>query len=227
MKKFFLTLILLATALTSQARTLESKISEESTSVKSCKLPAMAQEFVANLGSTVITTLTDKSKSSKQKEEDLTKLFEGSVASDAIGKFALGRKYWFRVKEKGLEDAFLNINKRYLTRTYIHRLGNNYKGQILKVKGYRPESDKKVTILSEILYDGETTPITVDWRVVQLKDGTLKIIDLIIGGVSWGVTLRDEYSAILGKNRGDVQSLINHIEEIVKNAKPLKLSGSS
>ena len=47
----------------------------------------------------------------------------------------------------------------------------------------------------------------VDWRVRESEKG-LKIIDVVVEGVSMALTQRDEFAAVLHKNGGKFGSLM-------------------
>ena len=65
--------------------------------------------------------------------------------------------------------------------------------------------------------DGEQPPLDVDWRVRLQKDGSYRIIDLTVGGVSMLITQKNEYAAIIEQNGGKVQALIDELESVVAN----------
>jgi ABC-type transporter MlaC component len=58
------------------------------------------------------------------------------------------------------------------------------------------------------------SPVNVDWRVRKLKDGNLKMIDIIVSGVSIMLVKRDEFSAYIAKN--GVDSLLARLEQEAK-----------
>lgn len=59
------------------------------------------------------------------------------------------------------------------------------------------------------------TPVEVIWRVRQ-KGDTFKIIDIIVEGVSMAMSYRNEYTAFLQKNGGDVSKLTAELEAKAK-----------
>ena len=48
----------------------------------------------------------------------------------------------------------------------------------------------------------------VDWRVRRNSTGELRIIDVIVEGISMGQTQRAEFGSVISKNGGRVSGLI-------------------
>ena len=55
-------------------------------------------------------------------------------------------------------------------------------------------------------------PVAVGWRVRE-QDAGLRIIDVVIEGVSQGITQRDEFRSIIQRNGGQLDALF----EIMRN----------
>ena len=55
-------------------------------------------------------------------------------------------------------------------------------------------------------------PVEVIWRLRQ-KDGTYRIIDIIVEGVSMAMSYRNEYSAFLQTHNGDVGALAQELRQ--------------
>ncbi|MBI3517213.1 MAG: ABC transporter substrate-binding protein, partial [Proteobacteria bacterium] len=55
-------------------------------------------------------------------------------------------------------------------------------------------------------------PVKVDWRVIK-ADGKLKIVDMIIEGISMDVTWQQDFGAVIQRNGGQIDSLLVALRE--------------
>ena len=88
------------------------------------------------------------------------------------------------------------------------RLGQ-YSGEKFKVTGARADGDKGTIVDSNILRDPQPA-VRVQWRVRQ-RDGHLKIVDVVVEGVSMAVTQRSEFASVIRKRGGQVSGLIEDL----------------
>ena len=87
----------------------------------------------------------------------------------------------------------------------------DYSGQGFQVLDSRFDGEKDTLVLSKIV--PESGPeISVDWRVRYKKSG-YKVIDVIVEGVSMSVSHRSDFSAVIQRGGGRVDSLIKHLEK--------------
>jgi phospholipid transport system substrate-binding protein len=113
-------------------------------------------------------------------------------------------------------DAFINAFRDYAVAVYEARL-NQYAGQYLKVTGSTERSPGD-SIVATVLVDpsGKTAgqePIEVDFRVVG-NNGSFVVIDVSIAGVWLSLEERDQFTAFLEQNNGNIQALAAHLETL-------------
>jgi phospholipid transport system substrate-binding protein len=114
-------------------------------------------------------------------------------------------------------DAFVDAFRNYAVSVYESRL-KAYAGQYLKVVGGR-EHGPGDYIVQTILVDptGRTEqqgePIEVDFRVDN-SAGRFVVIDVAIAGVWLALEERDQFTAFLEENGGNLGALINHLNEL-------------
>jgi phospholipid transport system substrate-binding protein len=87
-------------------------------------------------------------------------------------------------------------------------------GEGFKVRNVVPEGDKDFIVNSDISHPDGTPPTVVSWRVRQKAD-KMGIIDVVVEGISMSVTQRQDYSAVLQRNGGDIESLLSLMRERV------------
>jgi phospholipid transport system substrate-binding protein len=114
-------------------------------------------------------------------------------------------------------DAFVDAFRNYAVAVYESRL-KAYAGQTLKVTGGR-EHGPGDYIVQTTLADptGRTEqqgePIEVDFRV-DSANGRFVVIDVAIAGVWLALEERDQFTAFLEENNGNLGGLITHLNEL-------------
>ena len=69
--------------------------------------------------------------------------------------------------------------------------------------GTQPVGRSDVYVRTELLRPAGGSPIAADWRVKHTKDGSPKIIDLKIEGISIAETKRDEFASLISSRGFD------------------------
>jgi phospholipid transport system substrate-binding protein len=67
-------------------------------------------------------------------------------------------------------------------------------------------------VTSRIIDPSKNQELRLDWRVAEGESG-LKIIDVVIEGVSMSITQRQEYASVIQNNGGKVQALIDALNK--------------
>lgn len=126
----------------------------------------------------------------------------------AIGKWVLGR-YWRRAEEAQKEE-YLQLFEDFIIATYSSRF-KTFSGEEIKLKVTQSvtRNDNDAIVRSEINRPGASEPTIVDWRVKADKDGVLKVVDVLIAGVSMSDTQRAEFQSVIRRNGGTVAGLID------------------
>ena len=58
----------------------------------------------------------------------------------------------------------------------------------------------------------ELKPIAVIWRIRKSRE-TFKVLDLMVEGLSMGLTQQKEFTSVIRKNGGKVQGLIDELKK--------------
>ena len=65
----------------------------------------------------------------------------------------------------------------------------------------------------EVYHEGEKGPdVRVDWRV-RNRNGDLRVIDIIVEGISMGQTQRSDFAAVIQKGQGEVEYLLAELRK--------------
>jgi len=170
------------------------------------QVSADPRAFVGSLGARAIEVL-GPSVPPQQRQARFRELLQNDFDVPSIGQFVLGR-YW-RAATPQEQQEFLQLFQEYVVQAYSARLGE-YGGAPFRVTGSRPAGDE-VVVTSEIARPG-APPIQIDWFLIN-RGGALKITDVYVGGVSMKVTQRDEFSAVIQRNGGQIGALLVQLRQ--------------
>ncbi len=171
-----------------------------------------AVSFVSNLADKVIKEIITSSKTPEEKLYLFQDDFQQALDLKNIGQFVLG-VYWKKATP-AQREAFLKEFTDFTTKTWTDRF-NMYDGQQFSFSGTRDAGKAQVYVDSTI---STNPPISVIWRLRQ-KDGTYRIIDIIVEGVSMAMSYRNEYTAFLQKNNGNLDTLTKELKKKSDNFK--------
>ncbi len=176
-----------------------------------------AAAVVEKTTSSVIAVLVDTSLSTEQKRRRVEDVVLASVDFETLSKLVLARN-WSRFDDTQRSE-FMDLFKNHLSMTYGRNV-ETYKNEKVQITGSRPESGGDVTVKTKIVRGGNDD-ILVDYRLRQ-RDGTWKIIDVVIEGVSLVSNFRSQFQDVI--SNGGPERLLALLRE--KNAKgePLKTS---
>jgi phospholipid transport system substrate-binding protein len=174
--------------------------------------PADAVAFMNQLWDRALGVLNNKGDPAIRQER-FRELFQADFDCPGIARFVLGR-YWRNASEEEQQE-FVKLFGDYVVFVYTARL-SNFGGEAFKIRGSRSDGDG-VLVSTDITNPGGTSPLRIDWRLVS-DDGSFKINDLIVEGVSMMVTQRSEFASVVQRNGGQVRGLIAMMREKTASA---------
>ena len=167
---------------------------------------AEAQRFISDMGDKAIGFLSNSAMSQTQKEEEFRKLLNRNFDMNTIGRFALGKNW--KNASSAQKAEYQRLFKNMIVRVYAGRF-NEYKGEKFDVASFKNSGSKDVMVTSYIV-PNNGSKVQVDWRV-RNKNGQMKIIDVIIEGVSMSLTQRSDFSSVIQRGGGDFEVLLAHL----------------
>lgn len=170
--------------------------------------PKKAEAFMRENGAQVIELLTNKSISDQERAVRFQKMLEDCFDVKAVGKFVLGR-YWKQASEQE-KQQFLTLFKATTVASYATRF-KDYTSEKFEITGSRLEADGGVTVLSRIVRS-KGPEISIDWKIFE-KKGEMRIYDVILEGISMGITQRSEYASVIQQGGGSLQALNKALEK--------------
>ena len=171
------------------------------------------QEFVNELVNDAINKLSDKNLTSEEKSKYIEKIALENVDIKALSLYTLGelRKSSEKKDLKNYQIAF----EKYFLKSLTSRL-SNYSSSKFEVTDFEKKS-VNYTIVNSKVTPGEGDPqIKIDWRIYTKQKDKPLIRDLIVEGLSLARTQKEEFASILSSNNGDINILIEKLDEFSK-----------
>tara|TARA_B110000438_G_scaffold216471_1_gene209030 strand:- start:20 stop:622 length:603 start_codon:yes stop_codon:yes gene_type:complete len=136
------------------------------------------------------------------KTERFRDLFNKGFDIPAIGRFVLARN-WRRANDAQKQE-FVALFEDVIVYTWSRRF-SEYDGQTIDVRGTTPDGEAG-TLVDSAIVDSTGRSVSVQWRLRQRKEG-LRIVDVIVAGVSMAITYRQEYASVI-RQRGGLNGLL-------------------
>ena len=165
-----------------------------------------AVDFVSTLSNDMISNVLAAEKPMTEKLDLFRSKFQNALDLKYIGQFVTG-VYWRRASEAD-KTAFLDAFMEFTTKSWADKF-NMYTGQKIVFKGTR-NAQKNQLFVDSVIQDEPAAEVI--WRIRE-KDGSYKIVDIIVEGVSMAMSYRNEYSAYLQANGGDLKKLTQTLKE--------------
>ena len=175
-------------------------------------------DFIRKLGDEAIAVLGRTDNSLAEREAKFRTILKRSFDMPLIARFALGR-HW-RVASKEQRRDYLNLFTDYVVRSYAIKLGG-YESQSLVIVCERRLKNKKDVLVNTRINRPSGAPIKTVWRVRTTKN-RLRIIDVMVEGISMLVTHREEFSAVIRRHGvpGLLETLRARVGKLPATASP-------
>ena len=170
-----------------------------------------ASDFIRKVGQNAINSLTNKEVTQAKREVLFRKILHQTFDLKLIARFALGR-FWRRAS-RAQQKEYINLFEDFIVKAYAARFAD-YKWGNFIVGKVRNINDRDDLVQSEVVLENGRK-ILVHWRVRNGK--SLKIIDVLVEGVSMGITQRDQFAAIINQNGGKIDGLLSALHKKMGN----------
>jgi len=174
--------------------------------------PEKAEKFIQDIGNRGFALLAKYDDKDVQHREEFKTIVRQGFDLDLIGRFALGGAWRSASPEQQRE--YQQLFAAWVLDSYSRRLGA-FKGETFSIMGSQPIADTDALVQTEIKRP-DSAPIKAGWRVREI-DGQLKIIDVVVEGVSMALTQRQEFASVV--QRQGLDGLINELKVRVENLK--------
>lgn len=184
------------------------------THAQAAKGPQASADFVQGLGDKAIATLADPKVSKEQAKAVFRDLLNQNFDINTISRFVLGR-YW-NLATDAQKKEYQTLFEQMIVEVYAERF-SQYAGEKFKVGGAQASGENDAVVSSQVLRPNGQPPVNVSWRV-RSKDGSSKIIDVIVENVSMSVTQRSEFASLIESNGGKFEALLEALRQRIQTA---------
>lgn len=168
-----------------------------------------AEGFIKKTTAEGIEQIINANISQAEKDKRFYALLNNALDLDFIGQFVLGRNW--RAATPQQRDQFISVYRDLNIATWSKRF-NEFKGKNFVFTGTTPSTSKGQIFVNSVVPMDQGEPAKVLWRVRE-KNGTYKIVDIVIEGVSLAQASRSEYTAFIKNNPGGIDALITNLKE--------------
>ena len=163
---------------------------------------AGAAAFIKDLADNALTSLTTKDITIAERQKRFRELLSDAFDMPVIGRFVLGR-HW-RKSNPAQREEFLSLFEDFVVQAYANRFAN-YNGEQFQVDEVRPAENAEIVYSRIVRPDGPA--IRIEWRVMR-PDGKNRITDVVVEGVSMGITQRAEFASVIRQSGGKLEGLL-------------------
>ena len=171
-----------------------------------------AKAFLQSLGDKAITVLADEGRDITEREKEVRDMLRQNLELMAMSRFVLGSEW--RKASKDEQADYVETFSEFVVRTYSRRL-SAYGGQTFEITGTSAAGKRDAIVFTRIDQEG-APPIQAGWRVKTVQSGDLKIVDVVVEGVSMLQTQRSEFESVVRRSGLDglMEALRNKLEKL-------------
>ena len=149
----------------------------------------------------------------EMKAEKLSIIALKTVDVKGIGSYTLGKKRNEITPDQ--KQRYEAVFENYFLKSFTSRL-TDYSDPKISVLSAEKVNEKYTIVKSMLLKTDKRPEVKIDWRVYTKDPEKPLIRDLIIEGLSLARTQKEEFASILSSNNGDINILIEKLEEFSK-----------
>jgi len=168
-----------------------------------------AKQFIEGLADEAVQSLAAPDIDRAERHKRFRKLMLENFAFQRIARWVLGR-YWRRATEAE-RGEYMKLFEDMLVFVYADRFAK-YSGEKLDVGRAETRGANDILVHSKIVRPDELKPVEVAWRV-SLQDETYKIVDVMVEGLSMGLTQQKEFASVIRQNGNGVQGLLDELKK--------------
>jgi phospholipid transport system substrate-binding protein len=174
-----------------------------------------AEDFVQENIHKGLDILNNKGLAADQRRAQFEGFLLGLTDMKRIADFTLGqyRRSASPADVAAFEVAFQN----YAVAVYQSYFAK-YAGQTLKVTGSQARTPDDFIVATQLIDPKDSSgqqPLEVDFRV-RTDSGKPVVVDFSVAGIWLALEERDQFTAFLGQNNGNVRTLIAHLSDLAK-----------
>ena len=169
------------------------------------------KQFIQDIVSEAKSILVE-SNSKEFKTKKLSEMALKTVDIKGVAYYSLGNY------RKGLNDEqmkkYLSLFEKYFLKSFTSRL-SDYSDPKIEVRSIDIVNEKYTIVKSLLLATSKRPEVNIEWRVYTKNPDQPLIRDLIIEGLSLARTQKEEFSAVIEANNGDINKLFISLQEFI------------
>ncbi|MFQ5955734.1 MAG: phospholipid-binding protein MlaC [Kiloniellales bacterium] len=167
-----------------------------------------AVRFIQSLADQAIEVLQAKDATLAEREDRFRTLLKERFAVRTISRFVIG-PYWRKATPEQ-RSAYLELFSDWIVKTYAVRLGG-YVDEEFSITGTRVNpADQDIFVGTRIVKPDSSVAYRAVWRVRRMN-GSYKIIDVEVEGISMALTQQDEFKSVA--RRKGIDGLLEILRE--------------
>jgi phospholipid transport system substrate-binding protein len=177
-----------------------------------------AEEYVGDNIHKGLDILNNKGLSVDQRRGQFEQFLLGLTDMKRIAVFTLGN--YRRSASPADVDAFNTAFQNYAVAVYQSYFAK-YAGQTLKVTGSTERAPGDFIVATALIDPNDHSgqpPLEVDFRV-RTDAGKPVVVDFSVAGIWLALEERDQFTAFLGQNGGNIKLLNSHLNDLAKQYK--------
>lgn len=163
-----------------------------------------SEAFVRDLAANALASLGEKGVADEEHNRRFRGLLTQSFDLPRISRFVLGR-YWRKATDEQ-RKSFVSLFEDFTVLAYAGRFREIGSARLSVVKSREVSANQ--VLVSSLIELPDRAPIEVGWRI-RARGSELKIIDVVLEGVSMRISLRDEFTAVIRQSGGRVAGLLD------------------
>ncbi|HEX4118634.1 MAG TPA: ABC transporter substrate-binding protein [Rhizomicrobium sp.] len=174
-----------------------------------------AEDYVQNNINKGLAILNNKQLAAEQRRTQFETFLLGLTDMKRIADFTLGQ--YRRTANPAELVAFEGAFQNYATAVYQSYFAK-YAGQTLKVTGSQARTPDDFIVATQLIDPSDHSgqePLEVDFRV-RTDTGKPVVVDFSVAGIWLALEERDQFTAFLGQNNGNIPMLVSHLSELAK-----------
>ncbi len=173
---------------------------------------APAAVFMQNMADNAMHYLNADNIPEKEKTERLRALLRDGFDIKTIGRFVLG-KHWQQASEDQRREYF-SLFEDMVLQSYQNRLTVD-KVKSFTITDVKPGGAEDSMVSSVIVRQSDPEPTNVTWRV-RMEEGKMKIVDVLVNGISSSITQRSDFDSVIMKGGGKFEALLATMRDFTR-----------
>ena len=163
--------------------------------------------FIEDVGGQAVAVLRDKANTTfAEREAAFRAIMVRGFDVPLVSRFVLGRHWKTATEEQ--RKAYMSIFLDFIVRVYASRF-DSYGGEEFVVRSVIADESGDKIVRTQVLRPSGGAPVHVDFRVREKKE-KLKVIDVIVEGISMLHTHRVEFTSVI--NRKGLDGLLGDLQ---------------